>query len=399
MRQYLLGWSIKAVSIVAKLCFLLIAMNELPEGVFAGYFMLCTFSIALSRLLSASSEEQIPVLLSQGRLIVSDGVCFAAFFAAFGFCLLSSLFPLLSGVVWVFLFLAFAVAFSVIVGGLLRVERPALYECISNLPHVVFLLLYFVFSPLSVFGLSLLVSISYFLVSLGVFVFYSVFLNFEWSSFGFDKVCGFALALVKSWRSWLMKVVSNILVLLSLRYCVAIFYVMGWSGVDQIALALSIGEVFWQFVMIVVNRRLSFFFGGKVPLDVAARATINSILFVPLYGFLFVCLSYFFWVFIGFLGFSDVLIRLDIYILLAAIFTCICFSGFSFFRVFEFYCEGVAEGGKNYISVQLLVILLGCVFVFVFRDVVWVALFLGGFFNVFLPFSFMSYYARRLRSL
>ena len=116
------------------------------------------------------------------------------------------------------------------------------------------------------------------------------------------------------------------------------------------------------------------------------------ILTVPVLAIVFSILIFSTWQVIGLTDLKTFFTNFDIYIIVFASSSSVCFSSFSFYKVSCFYLEKNKEPvlKNSYIIMQILMIFIGCFCYIVTNYSLYVTLFLGSLANFFVPFLFIN---------
>lgn len=397
MRQYLAGWSLKLTAVAAKLAFLSTAITELQDGVFSKYFIFATVAIGISRFLSASGEEQIPIELKKHphqRLNASSSL--ALFCIITATINISGLFSPPTPLIAV-LSLALSVAFTALAGGTIRVNNPLFYEITSNAPYILFFVFYLIFKPTTPEQLIQQLAISFFISSTAATVLYYSTKRYIAEFRPTRQGLAFLLHLYSSWRTWTGKSISSAAILLNLRYPVFVLLIFLEEESDELALALSIGEIFWQMAMIIVNRKLSSFFKNHTPPASAIVETTKGMLLTSAVGAAMVLSCGVALYFLPQFEHPELLTKLSFLQILASIFLSITFACFSFYRVACFYLESDDRSRKpaNYFIVQIIIILVNSAIFLMFIETVWIAMAFGALVNTATPLFFCYRWLQR----
>lgn len=239
---------LKVSSILSKVFFLLLVIPSLIEGEYGEYYFLISVSLIFSRVISFANEEYIPSKLDEDNLPFFYVCYFMYVTVVVFFFILHITFDVSNFMVFV---AASSIAANVTLGGILRLKSPLSHCFLANFPFVLFLFLSIGLGVKSsqelilVFSLSMLLSQMFFIKSF--------FLNTEALNFKNFKTFYFSK---KSMKQWIGKVLSNILVIANLRVTILAVYILHGSN-DDVAMALTIAEIFWQLVMVWLNRTYS----------------------------------------------------------------------------------------------------------------------------------------------
>ena len=241
---------LKISSVISKLLFLIIVIPQLDKGGFGDYYYIVTIALIISRLISFSNEEFIP-LNKKGE---SNENVFFTFYLIIAFFNLLSFFLsffIVESYIYI-LSLSLSIASSVTLGGMIRVNNPKGYSFLSNFPFLLYLL---ILTQVNNIEISVLMSSFSFAFIMCQLIFIpSLFRCYSFSSlYDINKVY-FTYEAIKVWGG---KTLSNIFVIANLRVVVIAAYITG-NGSDQLAIALTIAEVFWQLMMVWVEKKYSF---------------------------------------------------------------------------------------------------------------------------------------------
>ena len=397
MRSFIAGWLLKLLAVASKLLFLAFALVSLTDGVYSTYFLYSTIAIGLSRFLSASGDEQIPIAIAQFKETENSAFVFALLFGLVtGLLFLTAAFSppsILHGAA----LLTFSASFSAIVGGLVRVKKPLYYEVSANTPHAIFIVLFLFSGATSAEQIILLMAASHFSATSIVLAQYRSTINTNLSRESFASALSFARTLYINWRPWILKSLSNSATLLNLRYYAFLLFLTDRQQADELALALSAGEVLLQFVIIVVNRKFSSYLSGtisdaQVVADFFATwRKLWSFVAVSVFSILVIALLSRYYS----LDLSAYKISLP---LLAASSTgAIFFSTFSLYRVVHLYFETTPTQKRpvHYLFIQFSMLLCGSVGFLLLREELWIATLWGAVVNCTIPSCFMWTFCRK----
>ncbi|ELB1639695.1 hypothetical protein QPB21_002147 [Vibrio alginolyticus] len=238
----------KGSAILSKLIFLGFVVPSLSEGQYGEYYFSVSVSLVISRLISFANEEYIPSKINENN----KGLFLGCYF----FLMTSSLFLVfiyfVSREVLILIpFLSSSLAANVTLGGIIRLGSPLLHCYLANMPFILFTVLCLMFDVsnhselLMMFGFSMIFS--------QVPIFSIIYSSVKIPSIQFIKKYYFS---INSFKEWAGKVLSNILVISNLRVSIIISYFLIGSN-DEIAIALTISEIYWQLLMVWINKNYS----------------------------------------------------------------------------------------------------------------------------------------------
>jgi hypothetical protein len=243
---YLHGTLLKLVSMLSKFYFFFFLVIDLDEGVFFDFFFILTIGVIAARVIAAGAEDQIPVDIQVFSIDASGYLyIYQKLLIIFGISLLSIM---LFDFYWLFYLLSvvsFTATFYFI--GILRSYDPKYYELLTEIPWPLFVSISYIYELNSVNQFVMVFFGSYF--SCHLLVYYKTNLG-VYSKRDLSNV----IATFLKGRS---KIVSNILLIFLLRGLVIWSGFLGMQKDDSLAIAIAIGESFWQLCMVFVYRNYS----------------------------------------------------------------------------------------------------------------------------------------------
>ncbi len=243
------GMAWKLAAQASKLGFVLLVLPTLPSGLYAQYAYISSLALLASLALSFGAIDELPILvegqfdtqvklspLFQTLVILTCFVFFGYFFGGGIFALGAAT----AGCSISYFFLA----------GMIRTNSPGQFEIVSNAPSILFLVLCLLVAPQSIEQLLILfiiANISVMCIIAGVSGMLSLpsreSIEFSFTTFAYLFSRGNAKSL------------SNFLMVADFRALItAPNLLLKVLPSDAFAVALTIGEAFWQLAMVVINR-------------------------------------------------------------------------------------------------------------------------------------------------
>lgn len=375
------GLALKVLSISAKFFLLFFILKNMDEGGLSLYYFYATCAIILARILSFGCEEQVAIYLkAKGEHF------FYPFIFWFGvvsfFSLVGASF--LQGIAWVAL--AISIAFSSIISGFVRSNKPSLYEVNVNVPYVVVVLLCALLEVDDAFYLILLLGFSFCVVAILVLILYRPGIVSSGRNYRSAAEC--FVFLFSKYAQWVPRVSSSSLMVMNLRYYIVIYLIVFEGGNDYLAFALSVGEVVWQLGMVFVNRRFSELIRSGRNVE-WIRDVLDPVKFFSAY-LLFTLAG-------GGVGLW-LLLHLDVdlssyamnyYYVMGGVFAGCTICALSYLRVIFLVAKDYQLGfwGHNFYFLQVVIIAIGSGgALLVPKDLFWLVLYLGGGINILLVF-------------
>jgi len=294
------GMAWKIAALASKLGFVLLVLPKLADGVFAQYAYISSIALFASLFLSFGAMDAVPTYV-RGKRAIRDRLAplvhatLAGTIAAFiAYSLGGGLWALgaaAAGCSIAYFFLA----------GVLRSTEPHLFELISNVPSVEFLVLALVVPGLTI-DLLLVLFVATNMVVLVAVVWWS---GLPWR-YGRRALAFSRLILAHLLVQGNAKTLSNMLLLADFRALItAPGLLLKTLPSDAIAVAMTVGEAAWQLAMTVINRNYAAYCAGKGTLRSSTLMALSMLAAISLVGALLILvpvpirLSRFEWPLIG----------------------------------------------------------------------------------------------------
>lgn len=240
------SYIVKLISILSKLLFIVLIIKKLPTGIFSEYFFYSTLGLGLGRVISLASDDSI-LSLSKGRFSIESYfnrtfpvLYFLTFISVL--CLALFSFSFIGSIAF-----ALMIMISSYVSGVYRGRKPWVYEYIANVPWILSIILTIFMDFHSSNDIFLNLGLSYLVVFLP-------FLIVSISKIGFYFSLRPLLFLLRRYEFWMYKLLANFQIILSMRAYPLYLTNRADLLADRFSILFSLGEVFWQLYMIVINR-------------------------------------------------------------------------------------------------------------------------------------------------
>ena len=255
-----MAWKLSALA--SKLGFVLLVLPRLPDGVFAQYAYVSSVVLLGALIFSFGAMDALPISI-RGRKSVSRMLAPMFQTTLVATCLVF-LGYVTGGGLWVLAGAAAGCSLSYfILSGIVRTISPSQFEILTNAPSIAFLIMALALPVDTVHDLLVMFVVANFVVLLAIGWTSSMFIlpNRRASSFSVAT----ARNLLKRGNA---KSLSNILMVADFRALItAPNLLLKITPSDALAVALTIGEAFWQLAMVVVNRNYARYCKGEGALN------------------------------------------------------------------------------------------------------------------------------------
>lgn len=266
---YLHGGVWKIAALMSKAAFVFLIIPRLSDGVFGSYSLVSSTTMLVSIVLSFGSLDSLPTIL-RGRDDLLGQVALLFHGTIFGIAICLLIFALGGG----FLALGASVVFVnlsyLVLAGILRASRPNTYEILANAPTLLFIILCLAVPSPSLVELLWIFVIANAAVTMGI----------AWNSgllFRPDsrQVRYASAALVRLLKTGNGKSLSSVLIIADFRALILVpSMLLATLPADALAVALTVGEAFWQLGMVVVNRNYSRYCAGGGSIRSSLKAAL-----------------------------------------------------------------------------------------------------------------------------
>ncbi|WP_281648201.1 hypothetical protein [Parendozoicomonas sp. Alg238-R29] len=254
------GYFFKVLSLASKFLFLILIVPQLSDGVFSEYYLVLTYILIFSRLLSFGASENIAIKISGEICKVHDFFCLYVVFISFSVLmfLLSNFF----GGYYIAMALVACFCASNVFSGLFRGFAPETYELNINLPWILFFIGALLFDASTHVSLLNILFCSYILTQVLVFLYVKSQLRIVFHIRAISQVGRIYFEMIPSGSIRQFSIINQI-IFIRLPFVLPDTLSLLKLN-DSVALGLSIVEGVWQLFMVPVNRRFSKYCNNKV---------------------------------------------------------------------------------------------------------------------------------------
>jgi hypothetical protein len=242
-----MAWKLSAQA--SKVGFVLLVLPKLPDGVFAQYAYISSLALLAALALSFGGMDSLPTFV-RGRATAQRNLAPLVQIPLLMTCSAFVVFLLGGGLLALTTATAGCSISYFLLSGAVRTTSPSMFEIVSNAPSILFLGLALGLPTTSIEQLLVL----FFVANMGVMV--AVAWRAGLSSWPTRRACLTSRSTArKLFSKGNYKSASNVLMVADFRALVtAPNFILGVQPTDALAVALTIGEAFWQLGMVVVNR-------------------------------------------------------------------------------------------------------------------------------------------------